>query len=70
MLNVNVWLMVCFKKVEVIGGADKYMAVCRTCYKMPDKETLSPTSPTSETPSRGPELGRGRSLFFNDNGSP
>jgi thymidine kinase len=58
------------KEVEVIGGADKYMAVCRTCYKMPEKETLTSTSPTSETPLRGPELGKRRTLLFSDNDSP
>ena len=63
------FIQCCDYKVEVIGGADKYMAVCRTCYKMPEK-SLTSTSPTSETPLRGPELGKGRTLLFNDNDSP
>lgn len=55
-------------QVEVIGGADKYMAVCRTCYKMPDKVQLSSTSPspTKATPIRGCELTIGRQLHYDD----
>lgn len=30
------------KSLEVIGGADKYMAVCRTCYRSGVKEATSP----------------------------
>ena len=26
--------------LEVIGGADKYMAACRTCYKLEDVKVL------------------------------
>ncbi|KAF6200849.1 hypothetical protein GE061_005296 [Apolygus lucorum] len=29
-------------EIEVIGGADKYMAVCRQCYKIPRPEKSSP----------------------------
>ena len=59
-------------QVEVIGGKDKYMAVCRTCYKMPDKVKLTPTtitaSPNKTTPIRGTELphGLGRLLQYDD----
>ena len=45
-------------QVEVIGGSDKYMAVCRTCYNLPDKPHL-----TSTTPIRGGEVSTGRQLF-------
>ncbi|XP_021374444.1 thymidine kinase, cytosolic-like [Mizuhopecten yessoensis] len=33
------------KEVEVIGGADKYLAVCRMCFQSPikDKENCTPT---------------------------
>ena len=45
----------------MIGGADKYMAVCRTCYQLPSvKHSLLST----ETPIRGggPAV-NGRLLF-------
>lgn len=59
-------------QVEVIGGTDKYMAVCRTCYGLPEKPHLLPTSPIPSTspdsthtpPSRGGELTHGRQLLF------
>lgn len=43
------------KEVEVIGGADKYQAVCRTCYNKPyspakDKENCSLVCRQDETP--------------------
>lgn len=62
--------MICFKdaaftkrlgsetEVEVIGGTDKYMAVCRTCYNLPSKPHL-----TAITPIRGGEITTGRQLF-------
>jgi len=64
--------MVCFKdaaftkrigtetEVEVIGGAEKYMAVCRTCYGLPGHHHLSPTA---TTPIRGGDITVGRQLF-------
>ena len=33
------------EKVEVIGGADKYMAVCRTCYNSDVRVAASPRCP-------------------------
>ncbi|EDV20610.1 uncharacterized protein TRIADDRAFT_31584, partial [Trichoplax adhaerens] len=39
--------------VEVIGGTDKYMAVCRNCYKKPIKELH-----LQETPTKATNLGR------------
>lgn len=33
------------KQVEVIGGADKYMAVCRKCYFSPVNVPASPRLP-------------------------
>lgn len=58
-------------QVEVIGGADKYMAVCRSCYSMPDKQqrlasTYSSPSPSEKTPIRGGELTIGRQLHYDD----
>lgn len=41
------------KKVEIIGGADKYMAVCRTCYNLPDRHTITKTM---TTPTRGGDV--------------
>ena len=47
-------------QVEVIGGSDKYMAVCRTCFSLPDTPTLSSKE---VTPIRGGEFSIGRQLF-------
>lgn len=47
-------------QVEVIGGAEKYMAVCRTCYGLPGHHHLSPTA---TTPIRGGDITVGRQLF-------
>ncbi|XP_041362978.1 thymidine kinase, cytosolic-like isoform X2 [Gigantopelta aegis] len=35
-------------KVEVIGGADKYLAVCRMCFQSPEKESPRKRSPLRE----------------------
>ncbi len=59
-------------QVEVIGGKDKYMAVCRTCYNLPEKPHLLPTTPTPPAtsdsvhtpPSKFGELPHGRQLLF------
>ena len=45
-------------QIEVIGGVDKYMAVCRTCYKLPDQQHI-----LGSTPVRGGEITTGRQLF-------
>lgn len=47
-------------QIEVIGGAEKYMAVCRTCYGLPGHHHLSPTA---TTPIRGGDITVGRQLF-------
>ncbi|XP_072044514.1 thymidine kinase, cytosolic-like [Amphiura filiformis] len=55
--------------VEVIGGADKYMAVCRDCYKIPGDEltSLSLESSDQKTPTSvdmaASAKSRGRVLF-------
>ncbi|XP_069685182.1 thymidine kinase, cytosolic-like [Periplaneta americana] len=53
-VKLNAVCMVCFKdaaytkrigsekKLEVIGGAEKYMAVCRKCYTLPSSVPKSP----------------------------
>ena len=51
------------KEVEVIGGADKYMAVCRTCHTMPDRKALVRSE---YTPTRGGDITLGRQLFPDD----
>ena len=48
-------------QVEVIGGVDKYMAVCRTCYTLPT--THHHLTPTETTPIRGGDISTGRQLF-------
>ena len=35
--------------MEVIGGADKYMAVCRNCYNMPFEDRCQNETPTKRT---------------------
>lgn len=62
------YCIILYYQVEVIGGADKYMAVCRACYKIPDKMQLSSTSPSPSktTPIRGYELTIGRQLHYDD----
>lgn len=61
------------KEVEVIGGADKYMAVCRSCYFAPVKVPASPRMPSKssqdkenqlETDNPGPAK---RALFDSEN---
>ena len=42
----------------MIGGAEKYMAVCRTCYQIPGKHNHF-----GSTPIRGAEITTGRQLF-------
>ena len=37
----------------MIGGAEKYMAVCRTCYNLPDRRGLTRTPLVQTTPTRG-----------------
>ena len=32
-------------QVEVIGGAEKYMAVCRTCYTLPVRQPYNNVTP-------------------------
>ena len=49
------------KAIEVIGGVDKYMAVCRTCYTIPDMSALIKSE---HTPRRGGDIGLGRQLHF------
>ena len=52
------------KEIEVIGGADKYMAVCRTCHNMPDRKALTRSE---HTPTRGGgDITLGRQLFPDD----
>nr|CAP19646.1 thymidine kinase [Suberites domuncula] len=51
------------KQIEVIGGSDKYMAVCRTCFSLPDKPTLTSKE---VTPIRGGDLTLSRQLFTED----
>jgi thymidine kinase len=52
------------KEIEVIGGTDKYMAVCRTCYTMPDRKALVRSE---HTPTRGGgDTTLGRQLFPDD----
>ena len=46
-------------EVEVIGGSDKYMAVCRTCFN------IAPSSTTDLTPTRN--IPPGRQLIFSEN---
>ena len=53
------WQCAC-PQVEVIGGVDKYMAVCRTCYTLPTHHHLTPTE---TTPIRGGDITTGRQLF-------
>lgn len=48
-------------QVEVIGGMDKYMAVCRTCYTLPAPHHH--LTPTETTPIRGGDISTGRQLF-------
>jgi len=33
------------QEIELIGGEDKYIAVCRSCYHIPIKKPVMPTSP-------------------------
>ncbi|KAL4648646.1 thymidine kinase, cytosolic [Arapaima gigas] len=56
------------KEVEVIGGADKYQAVCRACYGslMPGKENCAPQreeTPPQAVPGKKWEIGAPRKLF-------
>ena len=51
------------KAIEVIGGVDKYMAVCRTCYNIPER---SPLIKSEHTPIRGMDIPLGRQLFPDD----
>ena len=48
------------KAIELIGGTDKYMAVCRTCYDMPDRSAVLRSE---GTPIRGGDITLGRQLF-------
>ena len=43
-------------KVEVIGGADKYMAVCRECYHLPNTSNHTPWKPPLDDETHGREL--------------
>ena len=52
------------KEIEVIGGADKYMAVCRTCHNMPDRKALTRSEHTP--PRGGGDITLGRQLFPDD----
>ena len=54
------WQCMYCPQVEVIGGMDKYMAVCRTCYVQPTYHHLTPTE---TTPIRGGDISTGRQLF-------
>ena len=51
-------------QVEVIGGTDKYMAVCRTCYNLPDRNTFLKTEPVQTTPARGGDVILARQLIL------
>ena len=51
------------KEIEVIGGVDKYMAVCRTCYSIPERAALVKSE---HTPIRGGDITLGRQLFPDD----
>lgn len=51
------------KEIEVIGGVDKYMAVCRTCYDIPERSALIKSE---HTPVRGGDITLGRQLFPED----
>ena len=55
---IVLYVSYCFIQVEVIGGADKYMAVCRTCFQLPGRLPV-----TGSTPIRGGEISTGRQLF-------
>ena len=45
----------------MIGGADKYMAVCRACYQIPESKHVM--SSAESTPVREGDLTTGRQLF-------
>ncbi|XP_014666491.1 PREDICTED: thymidine kinase, cytosolic-like [Priapulus caudatus] len=47
--------------LEVIGGADKYMAVCRSCFESPQKQTSNITPTTFPVTSQ--KLAPTRQLF-------
>jgi len=49
----------------VIGGSDKYMAVCRSCYNLPAGANTTDLTPTRNIPSRSG--GGGRQLIFPEN---
>ena len=58
----------CFHvQVEVIGGADKYMAVCRSCHQL-SSSTIKHYYPDGRTPERGGELTISRHLDFDHDG--
>lgn len=44
-------------QIELVGGMDKYMAVCRSCYSMSSPHLVS------TTPIRGGDVTSGRQLF-------
>lgn len=43
------------KEVEVVGGAEKYMAVCRKCHKNPGAIPASPRIPLTDVAGNGVE---------------
>ena len=49
--------------MEVIGGSDMYMAVCRTCHQLAEKPQLIKKE---HTPLRGGDITIGRHLDFDD----
>ena len=59
-IQLTVHVQCACPQVEVIGGMDKYMAVCRTCYTLPTHHHLTPTE---TTPIRGGDISTGRQLF-------
>ena len=56
----------CFQ-LEVIGGADKYLAVCRSCY---DKSPTKSPRPEKTTSIKVVPGSVGRQLFGNNSESP
>jgi thymidine kinase len=51
-------------EIEVIGGAEKYMSVCRSCYNV--HEMNSQITPTRQPPVLNTNSGRNRELFPTD----